>query len=59
MRLYKNVTIPNSVTTMEYNAFFHCDELVNVKMGNSVVTMDSFSCCNKLKSLYIPKLVKK
>ena len=51
------LAIPNSVITIENNAFFCCCSLENLKLGNSVQTIGSYafaSCCNLSGTLTIP-----
>ena len=55
----ENVTIPNSVTTIEPGAFYECPSLENVTIGNSVTTIeqDAFAYCNSLENVTIPNSV--
>lgn len=50
------VTIPNSVTTIEENAFSNCYDLKSVKWGSGIKKIDSyaFEYCSKLTSVTIP-----
>lgn len=48
-----SVTIPNSVTSIGFAAFYQCTNMTEVIMGNSVTTMDAdvFAWCTSLKSI--------
>ena len=52
-------SIPNSVTTIEGNAFAGCTGLTSVTMGNSVTTIgeNAFHYCDNLTSVTIPSSV--
>ena len=54
----KNITIPNSVTSIEYKAFEHCG-LENVIIPNNVtiIANETFRKCIMLKSITIPDRV--
>ena len=54
-----NYTIPDSVITINYSAFYHCTNLTSVTIGNSVTTIgyDAFFWCNSLTSVTIPDSV--
>ncbi|MBQ7788373.1 MAG: leucine-rich repeat protein [Clostridia bacterium] len=49
------VTIPDSVTSIGFDAFYDCDSLTSVTIGNSVTTIGSsaFSGCDSLISVTI------
>ncbi len=49
------ITIPNSVTTIEYDAFKNCTALTSVTIGNSVTEIgrNAFANCSSLTSLTI------
>lgn len=53
-----SVTIPDSVTTIERNAFYNRSELVtvNISDGSALTTVgnNAFSGCGALGSIYIP-----
>jgi hypothetical protein len=51
-----NVTIPNTVTIISYNAFSGCTNLTDIKIPNSVKSIydHAFTDCWKLKSITIP-----
>jgi hypothetical protein len=53
------VTIPNSVTRIEDNAFYHCSSLTNVSIPNGVeyIGDSAFYYCGNLASLMIPDSV--
>ena len=52
----KNVTIPNSVTTIEHDAFSCCDDLISVTIPNGVTTIgkQAFLGCEALTNITIP-----
>ena len=56
-----SVTIPNSVTTIGYGAFYYCSGLTSVTIPNSVTTIGeyAFSHCSGLTSVTIGNSVKK
>lgn len=54
-------TIPDSVVTIEKDAFHNCESLSSITIGNSVKTIDDFAFarCNNLISVSIPDSVTK
>ena len=56
-----SVVIPDTVTIIKSHAFYGCDRLENLSIGNNVEEMgeSAFCWCNSLKSIQIPDSVKK
>jgi hypothetical protein len=54
-----SITIPNSVISIGYGAFFHCATLTNVTMGNGVTGIAdwAFSDCTDLADITLPSKV--
>jgi len=54
-----NVTIPNSVTNIGTNAFYHCTSLASVTIPNSVTNIGTYAFyyCTSLTSVTIPNSV--
>ncbi len=54
-----SVTIPNSVTSIEYYAFSNCSSLTSITIPNSVTSigMSAFRGCSGLTSITIPNSV--
>ncbi len=54
-----SVTLPNSIVSIEPNAFFRCSELQSVTIPNSIITIgeDAFADCISLTSIEIPNSV--
>ena len=54
-----NITIPNSVTTINFGAFVYCSSLTNINIPESVTTIDgeAFTGCSSLTEITIPDSV--
>ncbi|MDR3594157.1 leucine-rich repeat domain-containing protein [Clostridium sp.] len=54
-----NITIPDSVTSIEKMAFTNCDKLTSLTIPNGVTSIgeDAFGCCRSLTSITIPERV--
>ena len=54
-KLVTDLVIPNSVTSIERNAFYHCTSLTSVTIPNSVTSIgnSAFYRCSALKSIEI------
>ena len=57
----ESITIPNSVTSIGYSAFFGCYNLVDVKLSKNLVSIEreAFLWCKNLESITIPDSVTK
>ena len=57
----KEVSIPDTVTSIERSAFAECNALENVKLPKNLTTIanNSFKACNRLAEITIPKTVTK
>lgn len=55
-----SITIPNSVTNIQYRAFYQCGGLTSITIPNSVTTIGSFVFyrCTGLTSITVPNSVK-
>lgn len=55
----KGVIIPNTVTTIENRAFYHCDNLTSIVIPSSVNSIgdNAFSGCSSLGTIKIPSSV--
>ncbi len=56
----KTYSIPNSVTTIEYEAFYECTGLISITIPNSVTSIEyeAFFKCTGLTSITLPNSVK-
>ena len=54
------ITIPNTVTSIGFGAFYNCGRLTSVTLPNSLVEIESsaFAHCSSLTSMVIPSSVK-
>ena len=55
----KNITLPNSITSIHSAAFYNCSALTDVNIPDGVIEIGSsaFSGCTSLKDITIPKSV--
>ena len=54
-----DIIIPNSVTSIEYNAFYNCGNITSIEIPNSVMSIKgyAFAFCTNLTSVTIPNSV--
>ncbi len=54
-----SVVLPNTVTDIDYGAFYNCVNLVDANIGNSVVNIGTyaFRSCRNLNSMVLPESV--
>lgn len=52
----KTISLPNSVTTIKYHAFYYCSNLTDVILSDSLTTIEryTFNRCSKLKNIKLP-----
>ncbi len=55
----KTVSMPNSITSIEYGAFENCTNLQSITMSNSIsrIERNTFEGCTSLQSVTIPNTV--
>ncbi|MCQ2211714.1 MAG: leucine-rich repeat domain-containing protein, partial [Paludibacteraceae bacterium] len=56
---FRTVTLPSTITTIEYNLFQSCENLISVEIPSSVTSIGSraFRSCSSLVSVTIPQSV--
>jgi hypothetical protein len=54
-----SITIPDSISSISYDAFYQCTSLSNVNMGKNIKKIDgwAFEYCTNLKNISIPDSV--
>ena len=59
LSIFSNITLPNSITIIENNAFAECDNLIAVSFPNTVskIGHSAFLGCYNLESLVLPSSV--
>lgn len=52
----KSIILPDTIITIEENAFYQCSGLETVHLGNSISTIEkrAFSRCSSINSIYLP-----
>ena len=52
----KSITLSNSITDIEEEAFYYCEELESIKFGSNLKYIGdwAFMCCSSLKSITLP-----
>lgn len=57
----KNVVLPNSVNTIEKNAFYQCSQLETINFSNNITEIkdNAFVNCSKLNVEHLPNSLKK
>ena len=55
------IIMPNSVTIIDYNAFYNCKELITITLSNSleIIGSGAFGWCSKLSSIILPESLHK
>ena len=55
----KSYSVPNTVVTIEENAFWYCNSLESINLPQGIITIgkDAFTECNALKQVTIPRSV--
>lgn len=55
-----SVSIPSTVTTIEYETFYNCSSLENISLPNTLTNINgnAFYGCSSLKSIIIPNSVR-
>ena len=54
-----NVSLPNTITTIDKSSFYECSNLVNINIPNNITTLNesTFSNCTSLTNITIPNSV--
>ena len=58
-KIVTEVIIPDSVTTIGFNAFYNCSNIKEIKISNSVTTIEqgAFYNCSSIKEIVLPDSV--